>query len=232
MVMGLLLKLMMTKQLKFEDGLIAIKNINLNLLPSFFISELMTYAIDKKDKQEMSRLYFLSWYWGFDLVKKVDEAFGLKKPEEIYEFGMSLGEAMGIGLYKTHDYYPGKYTHFIIDNNPFLKYMKFDKNQSEPVDYFIAGTMAGGGCMVHNAVCQNVELSCQAMGAKSCEFITGTEKELKQRKLWDIAVERYNLDILYPLQKKIFNGYHSKGDRDVLMDEVMETLAISQSDSK
>ncbi len=218
----MLLKLMMTKQLKFEDGLVALKDIEMNLIPSFFISEITRSAIEEK---QMPRLYFLSWYGGFDTVKRVVEQFALKTPEEIYTFAMGLIDGMGIGLCKTHEYYPGKYTHFKVKQNPFLKYLKTADDIKEPIDYFISGSMGGGGCLVHDAVCQNIELTCQMCGDKECDFLTGTEKELKERKLWKTAVDRYELKKILPLQKEIFEGYNDpKVDRNKLVGRIFDQL--------
>ncbi len=204
MVVELLMKLLISKKLNFEKGLITLEGMNFNLLPSLFISELMEYY---SERNELYKLYLLSWFWGFALVKKIVKEFNLKTPEEVYRVGMDLGEALGLGLYKTHDYYPGRYTHFIIKSNPFLRYMELNKVK-EPIDYFISGCMAGGGCFVHNTVCQNIEVKCMACGSEVCEFLTGTEKELKERNLWEIVEKRYNLKKFYSLQKDIFENYN------------------------
>lgn len=220
MVVGLLMKLLISKKLKFEEGLISLEGMTLNLLPSVFISELMKYY--KKEKR-LDKLYILSWLAGFAIVQKAVKEFGLKTPEEIYSLGMGFGEAMGLGLYKTHDYYPGRYTHFVINNNPFLKYLKFNKKSKEPLDYFTSGCMAGGGCLVHGVVCQNVEIKCMAMGSDVCEFLTGTEKELKSRGLWKIAYKRCNLKKFYPIQKEIFKNYNENTSQDYI-DKIMKIV--------
>lgn len=211
--------MLMTGQLKFENGLISLKNITMNLLPSFFVAELTKY-FDKQNK--LPKFYLISWFWGFVLVKQVNERFKLKTPDQIYRLGMDLGEAMGIGLYKTHDYYPGRYTHFFI-TSPYVKYLNYPPNEKRPMDYFICGAMGGGGCHVHNAVCQNIELKCMLQGSERCEFITGTEEELKKRKLWKIAMERYDLKRIYPIQKYIFNNYDEKKEAEIL-EKIMNEL--------
>ncbi|MFH1445499.1 MAG: hypothetical protein ABIF08_03400 [Nanoarchaeota archaeon] len=220
MVMGLLAKLLVTRQVKMEGGEILLKDRPMNLLPAFFVSELMQYFIEK---DKLDELYFLSWYWGYVLVWQVKKMFNLKKPEDVYSLGMDLGQAMGIGLYKTHDYYPGRYTHFKIPNNPYLKYIKGRKYKS-PIDFFISGSMGGGGCLVHSAVCQNIEIKCRAIGNSVCEFVTGTEKELKDRGLWKETVKRYNLKKYYPLQKEIFNIYNDKTEAQLLA-KVMKKIS-------
>ena len=220
MVMGLLAKLLLTKQLQFKDGLISLKDMTMTLVPAVFIGELMEYFINQK---KVPKLYMLSWFWGFILVKKVKKDFGLKTPEDVYTLGMDLGEALGIGLYKTHDYYPGRYTHFVITNNPYLKYLSPKKHQGNKVDHFISGCMAGGGCFVHNVVCQNIETKCRMAGDEACDFLTGTEKELKARGLWSEVYKRYNLKKIYPLQKEIFEKHTEENETELLM-KIMDSL--------
>ncbi|MBI1972234.1 MAG: hypothetical protein HYS53_02940 [Candidatus Aenigmarchaeota archaeon] len=211
MVMALLAKLLMTKQLKFEGGYIDMKNITMSLVPTFFISELTKYF---RNKNELDKFYFISWYWGYVLVRKINEKFNLKTPEQIYSFGMDMAEAMGIGLYQTRDYSAGNYTHFTI-KSPYIPFLA-DIKERKPIDHFIAGAMAGGGCHVHNAVCQNVEVACMLAGDKMCEFLTGTETELRKRGLWETAKSRYNLEKYYPLQKEIFSKYDETREAEIL----------------
>lgn len=212
MVLGLIAKMLMTGQLKMDGGIISLKGITMNLLPSFFAAELTKYF--EKEKK-IPEFYFLCWYWGFVLVGEVKRQLNLKTPDEVYSVGMDLGEAMGIGLYKTHDYYPGKFTHFYI-NSPYLKFLNYPERK-KALDFFICGCMGGGGCHVHNAICQNIELKCQLEGAEKCEFITGTEEELKKRGLWSTVVKRYNLKKIYPLQKEIFENYDKSKEEELLV---------------
>jgi len=210
----------MTHQLKMEEGTISLRDIKMTLLPAFVVTLLTDYFYRKK---ELWKLYFILWFAGFVTIDEIKTIYNMKKPDQVYSFGMNLGEAMGIGIYKTHDYYPGRYTHFIIPNNPFLEYLPRDIEKM-PIDYFIAGTMAGGGCLVHNSVCQCIELRCKWAGGGTCEFLTGTEKELKSRNLWRIAYKRYNLKKIYPLQKFVFENF-GKIKLSSLTNKVMENLS-------
>lgn len=218
MALGLIAKLLMTGNLKFEGGKISLKDITMALLPSFFPAELTKY-FDKEKK--LPKFYLMSWFWGFVLVKQVQDRFKLEKPDQVYSLGMDLAEAMGIGLYKTHDYFPGKFTHFEIES-PYVKYWDYPKKRG-PMDIFISGLMAGGGCLVHKAICQNVEIRCMVEGFNKCEFLTATEKELRSRGLWKIAEKRCDLDQIYPIQKEIFENFSEKnlvGLLDRIMTEI------------
>lgn len=219
MALGLLARLLMTKRLKFEEGLISLKDMHMTLVPASFIGELTHYFYKE---ERLPLFYLISWIWGFILVDTIKREFKLKTPDKVYSLGMDLGEVMGIGLYKTHDYHPGRYTHFVISNNPYIKYIKWLKVE-KPLDYFISGCMAGGGCHVHGTICQNVETKCILVGDPYCDFLTGTEEELKNRNLWEEASRRYSLDKIYPIQKRFYREY-SKGKEAELVDEVMKEI--------
>ncbi len=210
-------KLLLTGQLKFKDGTIELKNIYLTMLPSFFIYEIMRDYIERKKGHI---LYLISWIAGFITDYQVFEIFKPQSVEQKYSLGMNLGEAMGIGLYKTHEYYPGRYTHFIIHENPFTKWFK---KMDEPVDYFIAGAMGGGGCFIHNSITQCIEAKCVAKGDPYCEFITATEEELKNRGLWESVKERYRLEKIFPIQKFVYENV-GKIDEKELVNKVLEMV--------
>ncbi|MBD3205347.1 hypothetical protein GF319_03255 [Candidatus Bathyarchaeota archaeon] len=222
MVMGLLAKLLMTKQLRFEKGQIELRDIHLTLVPSFFIGELTQYFLKEN---RLRQLYLISWLWGFRLVGQVVRDFNLNTPAKVYNWGMELAEAMGIGIYKTCDYEPGRYTHFIISLNPYTEYLKGLKT-GMPVDHFIAGCMGGGGCHVHGQLCQNIELKCQTKGDAHCEFLTGTEDELKSRGLWDITQERYQLDEILPMQKRYYDAFFKNEDEGLTSKIIGEALKL------
>jgi hypothetical protein len=93
-----------------------------------------------------------------------------------------------------------------------------------PVDYFISGCMGGGGCFVHNALCQNIELKCKLEGAPACEFLTGTMRELESRGLWDEVQKRYNLEEILPYQKEFYNKYNGQNEEELLKDILEEIL--------
>lgn len=217
MTLGLLSRLLLTRKLKFDEGVIDITGIHFTMLPAFFVGELMRYFF-KEEKQHI--LYLLSWVWGYTLVYQIKHSFNLKIPDQVYSFGMDVGELLGLGIYKTHHYYPGRYTYFKIHNNPFIRYLK-EMNFTGPVDYFISGCMGGGGCLVHEELCQNIELKCKLEGAPSCEFLTGTQKELESRGLWDIVCFRYKLDEILPCQKEFYRKYNGKNE-DELIGEILE----------
>jgi len=211
-MINLLAKLLLTRHIEIDEGIIKFKNTYLNIIPSYFISEL-TYSYILSN--QLYRLYIFSWITGYIYIYKIKKAFNLNTPDKIYSFGMDLAEMMGIGIYKTHEYFPGRYTKFTIGANPYIQHIP-KKVYNEPIDYFIAGAMAGGGSNVHNDICQTVEVSCMYLGDSYCQFTTATKEELKRRNLYEVAQKRYKLDKILPLQQKIFQEYDGKNDKEVI----------------
>lgn len=207
---ALLLKLIATRKLKLDNGLIDIEDQYFNFVPAIFISSLIEY-FNKRD--QLHHLYLISWFWGYAMSKKVAKEFGLEGPEETYSFGMDFIKNQGLGLYCTDDYEPGEFTHFKIETNPHHRHLNLD-NFEEPLDHFIAGLMGGGGCVVHDKLTQNVEIKCKTQGDPACEFITGTEEELRERGLWETAKERYNLEEMRDFQQDVFENFEMSNSEE------------------
>ena len=216
----LFLKLLATKKLEIDDGLIELGDSHFNLMPTIFVSSLIEYFARRNRLEE---LYIISWFWGYDVVHQVIDTLNLEKEEEIYQVGMSFAESQGLGLYRTNDYVPGEYTRFKIKTNPYLENLKLD-NVETPIDHFIAGAMGGGGAHVHGALTNCIEVKCKAVGSQSCEFITGTKEELKNRGLWEKASDRYKLDKYSEFQQKVMDEYHHEDSKEFikLLNEQLE----------
>jgi len=194
--MNLFLKLLVSGILKIDNGKISIKTTNYLFSPTIYVSILTEYF---KLKNQKNYFYLISWVTGFYVTNNIINYFKLKNVDEIYRVGMDFAENMGIGLYKTHKYLAGKWTEFEIDD-PFI-HEKYS-------DIAVAGIMAGGASLVHNAVCQGIEIACKLDGAERCKFLVATEEELKNRGLYDKVIERYNLDEkILNFQRYIFSKY-------------------------
>ncbi len=211
MGVSFLAKLILSGALKLDEGRINLKNqLDFLLTPALFATQITKYFISQ-GKEDI--LYLISWINGYISNYKIKMLFNLDTPEKMYRIGMDFGESMGIGLYKTHDYHPGRYTHFVIRTNPIAElYGKSDR----PIDYIIAGGMAGGGCLVHNDICQNVEIRCKSCSSDVCEFLTGTPRELKSRNLWKEVQVRYNLKEILPIQKYLYEEYNPQEEQRIL----------------
>jgi len=226
---GVLMKLLATKSLSFGDGMINLKNVDFTLIPTKAV------ALDTKQHyltDTMHVLYMKSWMWGLSFCHQTAKDFKLATPAKVYRFGMDLIEACGIGLYGTCEYLPGRYTHFNV-KSPYIKDLQ-TLNANQPLDYFISGLMGGGGCMAHDKLMNNVELKCVAAGDKVCDFITGTEEELRKREkdgvsLWDIGRKRYLLDEILPLQKTYYEAVLNDNPEDV-EDQIIKKLVKVKND--
>jgi len=215
----LMLKLLATGKLSISKGQLTFGNSSFNLLPAVFLSTL-TEKYHRDD--ELHKLYLISWLWGYDTVQAVKQNLGIEDPEEVYKVGMDFAQDMGIGLYDTHDYHPGKYTSFKIESNPYFKHMNQEKYE-EPIDYIISGAMAGGGSHVHQDVCQTVELKCMIVGNEVCDFLTGTREELEERGLWEEADDRYRLNKVSEFQRDVYNNYQ-KSNSEEFVDKLVQLL--------
>ncbi len=214
-----LFKLLATKKLVFEDGKISLGVTDYNLLPTIFISSLTEYF---HSRDELDKLYLISWFWGFDCVKYANQTLGLESTEEVYKVGMDLAASMGMGVYDTNNYYPGRYTKFKIKENPYLRHLKVEKFD-KPVDVFTSGAMAGGGSLVHDKVCQNIETKCKATGSSDCEFITATREELEERELWEKVEERYSVSDFVEFQEDMFENY-TKQNSEKFVERLIELI--------
>ncbi|PSH02250.1 MAG: hypothetical protein BRC26_01515 [Nanohaloarchaea archaeon QH_8_44_6] len=214
-----MLKLLATGKLSISKGQLTFGNSSFNLLPAVFLSTL-TEKYHRDD--ELHKLYLISWLWGYDTVQAVKQNLGIEDPEEVYKVGMDFAQDMGIGLYDTHDYHPGKYTSFKIESNPYFKHMNQEKYE-EPIDYIISGAMAGGGSHVHQDVCQTVELKCMIVGNEVCDFLTGTREELEERGLWEEADNRYKLNKVLEFQRDVYKNYQ-KSNSEEFVDKLVKLL--------
>ena len=207
--MNLFFNLLISGMLKIDNGKISVKSTNFLFFPTIYISILMEYF---KSRNQKNYFYLINWVTGFYVVNNIINHFKLKNTDEKYKIGMDFAENMGIGLYKTHRYLAGKWTEFEIDD-PFI-HEKYS-------DIAVAGVMAGGGSLVHGAVCQGIEIACKLDGAEKCKFLVATEEELKNRGLYEKVLERYNLDEkILNFQRYIFGKYFNKviDDKEFLSD--------------
>lgn len=215
----LMLKLLATGKISISEGQLTFGNESFNLLPAIFLS---TLTEKYHDNEELHKLYLISWLWGYDTVQTVKQNLGVEDPDEIYKVGMDFAQDMGIGLYDTHDYHPGRYTSFKIESNPYFRHMNQEKYE-KPIDYIIAGAMGGGGSHVHEDVCQTVELKCMIVGNEVCDFLTGTKEELGDRGLWESAEERYELEKMLEFQKDVLENYQ-KSNSEKFVDKLVKLL--------
>lgn len=200
-MLWLVAKFLFTGQLKFKDGKILFLEEPLGMIPIHFIVGLTRYFEEKKRLED---LYILGWILGFIFTKSVSEKYGFKRPEEIYRWGMDFASSWGFGDYKTVNWDPKTYSHFVIYNNPVPEYFR---KRKEPIDHFIVGAMGGGGTVVRNKICQTLEIKCRAQGYPCCEMITATNEWFKEKKYWTLLQKLYNIEKWLPLQEDLFKNF-------------------------
>jgi predicted hydrocarbon binding protein len=208
---GLVTKLLVSRQLKFEEGKIIVLEEPVCMLPLVYVKTATKLALmhHKKNKADKSleEMYFESWTAGYEITKRMTEVYKLRKFEERYKVAMDIISLFGFGDYETLEFKAKKYAYFKVHKNPFA--MKFHPGKIK-MDIFLAGANAGGGTVVHEVLINCVELECAAINGSHCKFINCNtellEKYVKSR-------EAYDMDWKYIMKKEI---EYIKNDKDMV----------------
>jgi len=190
--LNLFLRFLKLKELKIENGQIIFAGENWTLSNITFFYLLQKYF---EEKDEIWKLYLLYWLAGLIGIAKFVSRYKLSKPDDIYNWGMMLGEMLGLGCFKTHYYNWQAFTYVEIKNYPLLQY-----NLKIP-ELIIVASMAGGACLVHNSIVESYTVE---RNKDHVKFILGTIDYLKQNKYYEKIKDIYNLDIILPVQKEIY----------------------------
>jgi len=201
-----LMELLISKQLKFEEGEIELLGEYVLMVPVNFFVEATKVAI-KGGKRAINDLYFSAWTSGFAIVDKFIERYHLHKFEERYKIAMDVLALAGIGDYKTIEFLPTKISHFKVFKNPIAR--KFYPSK-KVVDHFLRGANAGGGTLVHERIINCVELDCEAINGKECEFVNATEEVLKEKVNSKIIKSQLDLKYLIKKEKKFMDEWKKK----------------------
>jgi len=201
-----LMKLLISKQLKFEEGDIEILGENVLMVPVNFFVQATKNAMRDGKKQIMD-LYLAAWRAGFVIVDTFIKNYDLHKYEERYKIAMDVLALAGIGDYRTVEFVGGKFSHFKVLKNPIP--LRFYPSKVV-VDHFLRGANAGGGTLVHEKIVNCVELKCAAINGKECEFINATTEILKEKIDSKIIKSQLDLNYLIKEEEKIIKGFGRK----------------------
>ena len=191
-----LMELLISKQLKFEEGEIELLGEHVLIVPVNFFVETTKVAIEG-GKRAINDLYFSAWTAGFAIVDTFIKKYKLHKFEERYKISMDTLALAGIGDYKTIEFVPRKISHFKVFKNPIASKFYPSKNV---VDHFLRGANAGGGTLVHETIVNCVETDCEAINGKECIFINAPEDVLKEK--LSSKVINSQLDLKYLIKKE------------------------------
>ncbi len=164
----IILKLLLSRQLKWTEGRINLLNTSNFITPIEFFEYYTKFIKERGNKKDIDEYYLSSWVAGYIITKNLMQTYKLKTPQDRYTTAMNFLEVGGYGKYKTIEFRQGVRSHFLYLTNPLP--LKFFPSK-EPVCDFIRGISAGGGTWVHKKIVNNIELKCAAVNGKYCEFI-------------------------------------------------------------
>lgn len=193
---GFITKLLVSKQLKFEEGKITLLKQPMIFIPLDFYVEITKRALSSRN--DMLKTYLDAWKAGVVFMNNVSKAYKMKKFEERYKIAMDLISMAGFGGYETLEFHKDEFSKFKITNNPIADAFRPSK---VPVDHILRGFNAGGGTPVHERIINTVEIRCRAIDGGFCEHVnanTGMLKKMDKK----LVESQLDLKFLLPKQKK------------------------------
>lgn len=208
-MLGLVTKLMVSGQLRFDKGKIMALGENVCMIPMVYVKSATRIALKhhrkEKNSRDLEELYFEAWTAGYEITKKMVREYKLRKFEERYKFAMDIISLFGFGDYRTIDFKRAHHSYFEVEKNPFA--LMFHPS-SKKVDIFLSGANSGGGTIVHEVVMNCVERECAAINGKICKFVNCNFDLLRE---FIKKGEAYDFDWKFLLKKEI---EYIKRDKD------------------
>jgi predicted hydrocarbon binding protein len=198
-------KLLISKQLRFEEGQIIFLEEPMAFVPIDFYVHLTKEILKKR--REMLEAYLDAWKAGVIFMRRVAQRYSMRKFEERYKEAMDIISSAGFGDYKTLEFEGGKYAYFKIFNNPIAE--KFFPSK-KPIDHILRGFNAGGGTPVHERIINTIETECKAVNGKFCIHLNAATEVLQQNKFKKIVKKQLNLKFLLKEQKKFLKQINYK----------------------
>jgi len=161
---GLISKLLISGNLKFEPGRITVFTNSFSLIDMFALKK-MTDDAEAEGIKGISDLYFYGWAFGYHTTRKIIELLKLRKFEERYKITMDVIGLLGFGDYKTTSFKHAEHANFKVLGNPFAHQYYPGKKF---VCHYIRGMEAGGGSLVHESHFDNIEFDCEAVNGSFC----------------------------------------------------------------
>ncbi len=199
LMLGFLTKLMVSGQLKFEEGRIVMLKQPMVFIPLDFFVESTRRIINNNDRKGMLNIYLDAWKSGFVFMETVSELYKMKKFEERYKIAMDIISMAGFGDYETMQFKRGEYSHFKITNNSIAEIFHPSKVF---VDHVLRGFNAGGGTPVHGRIINTIETECKAINGSHCIHINANTEILKKFKDQKLVESQLDLDYLLEEEKK------------------------------
>lgn len=197
MSLSFITKLLISKQLRFDEGQIVFLEEPMAFVPIDFYVHLTKEILRKR--REMIEVYLDAWKAGVIFMRRVAKRYSMSKFEERYKEAMDVISSAGFGDYQTLEFVPAKYSYFKIFNNPIAE--KFYPSK-KPIDHVLRGFNAGGGTPVHERIINTIETECKAVNGKFCIHLNAATEILRQSKFKKFVKTQLDLNFLLKKQKK------------------------------
>jgi len=171
---GFVTKLIVNKQLSFEEGSIRLYNQNILMFPVYAMADTLKEL--ERNKSE-NLLYYSFKELGIKWTKILEKQYKIKKEEIFFDAGAKIISMAGWGIVKVLDADPEKHiVKFKFENSSIAK--AYGKS-NHPVCHMFRGMAAGSMCVTYKDNLDAIETKCKAMGFPACEIIVKPTKNFK-----------------------------------------------------
>ncbi|MBU4351959.1 MAG: hypothetical protein KKA65_04380 [Nanoarchaeota archaeon] len=164
-------KIILNKQLNWKEGELFLWNLSGFLIPTYTFIDLI-YNLYKDYKKAEDLLFKIGKKQTILAIGYMKSKFGFKKDLDIVKSVLEQSSLLGIGIFEIIKFNLKSGEVLIKNtNNPIAKYYKIiHGKQKKPIDFYIAGTMAGiiEGLTKKKTTC--TETKCIVKGDKYCLF--------------------------------------------------------------
>jgi len=165
---GFIKKLLFSRQLKFEEGSIKLLEQDVSITPVILFVAMFKELKKSQPESYGKTIYDISVEVGKKYSEILKRKYGMNS-QKIAEWDMNTLSMAGLGKgeFLKLDF-KKKISIIRVQNSPISKLMAPSKT---PVDFVIAGYIAGSAKMIFNSAKMECrEIKCQAMGKNECIF--------------------------------------------------------------
>jgi len=182
-VLGLLSKLLLRKQITFENGSINILGQPFLMMPSRVISLLF-----KATPENRKTMYYFCKASGAEFGTALQNNFNLKK-DSLRKIGQDIFNIAGWG---SLNFYKLDYETNTANVRLFKSTVANQFQSKDPIDHTARGFFAGFATIVFDTDVDCIETSCLATGKDHCEFIVAPSDYLNKnyKKISKVQIER------------------------------------------
>ena len=164
-MLKLVSELMLHRQLNFEEGRMTLLNRPISIIPSDFIVELQK-ELEKKHLENV--IYFAAKIVGERWFRSMDSTYNIKT-RDVMKWGPAIIGLAGWGKVTVNTKKDSKKS-LIVTLEKSANAQLYGQS-SVPVDHLFRGLVCGAWSFVYGEELDAIEVKCQAIGDKICEFL-------------------------------------------------------------